>query len=137
MAVDLPVAEFIAHIGHDGSEIVLPGEPDPICRAGFHPQEAVEVAWEAGFTSTPFEFAPKAINRLGDQPRRVFTKTNVIWLLGATGVLECVTRYGTGHAVCFDDEHILDPDGHEYPFADLGVHSLRPLRLWRIERRWR
>ena len=43
MALDMPVADLLAAIGHDGSEIVFPSLPEPLCRRCFHIQELIQV----------------------------------------------------------------------------------------------
>ena len=58
MALDMPVADLLAAIGHDGSEIAFPSLPEPLCRRCFHIQELVQVALARGFAATPVELFP-------------------------------------------------------------------------------
>ena len=36
---------LIERLGHDGSEIIYPDLPEPICRRGFHTQELFKACW--------------------------------------------------------------------------------------------
>ena len=58
MALDMPVADLLAAIGHDGSEIVFPSLPEPLCRRCFHVQELIQVALSRGLAVTPVELFP-------------------------------------------------------------------------------
>jgi len=58
MAMHVPVAELIDKIGHDGSEIKC-DLPEPLCRAGFAPQEIIDVAFEYGWSITEIEPNPQ------------------------------------------------------------------------------
>ncbi len=57
--LDIPVGDFIRHIGHAGSEIVWPGLKEPSRRRGFHIQECIEVLLRAGIAVTPIEVLPR------------------------------------------------------------------------------
>lgn len=142
MALDIPVADFFKLLGHDGGEIVYPMLAEPWCRAGIHPQEAIDVVWKLYRSATPFEYQPQSINFPDEalRPRNVlFREGNVERFMaranGGVGVIECVTRNHTGHAVAFGHGYIFDPDGHEYDWHGLEERGLQPIRLWRIEAR--
>lgn len=134
MALGITTQRFYDFAGHDGSEVVLPDYPEPICRAGFHPQEAVVVAWKLGFSCTPFEVQPMSLNVHGTSPRAIPWPRDLFDdLLHGNGVIECATREHTGHAVAFSMGMIFDPHGHKY--TDLRTMGLRPMILWRVEPR--
>ncbi len=42
MALDMPVADLLEAIGHDGSKIIFPNRPAPACHQGFHIQELIK-----------------------------------------------------------------------------------------------
>ena len=58
MALEMPVADLLAAIGHDGSEIIFPSLPEPLCRRCFHVQELIQVALARGLAVTPVELFP-------------------------------------------------------------------------------
>lgn len=57
--LDVPVAEIIRQIGHDGSEVLWPYMPEPQCRRGFHPRELLEVALYYNTHFVAFEADPQ------------------------------------------------------------------------------
>lgn len=73
MVMDEPVQDLIMRIGHDGSEIVFPDLPEPMCRAGFASQEIVDAALAAGWSMTPIEAKPQCTPN-GPDVRDVFPK---------------------------------------------------------------
>lgn len=107
MALDLPVQYVIEQVGHDGSAIVW-DLPEPHCRRGFHPQELIRVAWNHGFSVTPFEGYPQL--KSGETPITIYnTKIVEEVMRGTPGVL-----IGHRHAVAWDGESIFDPNGQIY-----------------------
>ena len=52
MAIGCSVQSFIEEIGHDGSEIVWPDNPEPMCHRGFCFQECILVLLKMGLTAT-------------------------------------------------------------------------------------
>ena len=60
MALDMPVADLLAAIGHDGSEIVFPSLPEPLCRRCFHIQELIQVALSRGLGRHAGRIVPHA-----------------------------------------------------------------------------
>lgn len=52
--------ELIADIGHDGSQIVFPELPEPMCRAGYHIQEIQDAAVRRHFAVITVEAHPVA-----------------------------------------------------------------------------
>lgn len=124
MALDVSVETLQSYIGHDGSEIVFPELPEPMCRRGFHQQELIFAALNLGWTVTPFElvpaiqstpvagFTPKVITLDSEDRRLMFA----IMVRAFRGVL---TGLGSRchHAVAFDRGAVYDPDGATYSFS--------------------
>lgn len=54
MALDMPYAELVERVGHNGSEILWPNLPEPLCRRGYHVQEMVRLAYNLGKRVTQF-----------------------------------------------------------------------------------
>jgi len=143
MALDIPVAQFFDLVGHDGSEILYPELPEPVCRRGIHVQEAIEVAWTLGYSSTPFELFPQSRTSPGG-PTHVVKFPTGNWdrfssQIGCRkGVIECVTQIGNGHAVAFLENVIYDPASPIlYPWSRdaMEQRGLITRSLWCLEAR--
>jgi len=73
IALDMPVEAVLAEIGHDGGKIVNPLLPEPLCRAGFHVQELIDVCLRHGLAVTPIELCPVLSPGPRYEPREVLT----------------------------------------------------------------
>ena len=121
MTLETPVQQIIDEIGHDGSQIIYPDLPEPMCRRGFHPQELITIAWQHGCCVTPFELFP-SICPASDHYDSVIVEFVDNWhrfvslIKSEMGILE-----GTGrrcrHAVHFNKGIIFDPDGQQYTYS--------------------
>lgn len=119
MATDLLIFDFIAEIGHDGSEIVFPDLPEPAGRRGFHEQELIRVCIKHGFSCTPFEFWPQAAYAGGRHVLPLKPQEQMFTELVEknTGVIMGHGRR-TPHSVAFERGSIYDPDGGPvFPFS--------------------
>jgi hypothetical protein len=154
MALDIPVAELIRLVGHDGSEIVNPELPEPGCRRGFHIQEMIEACWSQGHSVTPIEVFPQSMNAVYCEPRIIWfpsgikgTREDGNWMRlykhilrppQGRGVLECVGPTWA-HAMAVACGDVYDPDQQDsiIPFSKTAIEE-RGLFIrcfWRIERR--
>ena len=61
MVLDLPLADIFDEIGHDGSQIVWPDLPEPMCRRGFHPQELIHLCLNHGYAATRVELYSRPV----------------------------------------------------------------------------
>lgn len=140
MALDVPLADVLQAVGHDGSEIVEPSLPEPACRRGFHPQELLDVCLRRGFAATLVELFPvlRSLPTGGDRVL-VFPEGN--WerftraIKSSRGVIEG-RGARTGHAVAYENGRIYDPDGTEYDYSRLACEARHffTQHLWRIDR---
>lgn len=150
MALGIPVRRFCEIAGHDGSDVVFPDLPDPLCRRGFHIMEAIFVARRLSFAVTPVELFPM----IGSTPMAGPTTEIVVpynhpgtgncqednWryfqdlISMSTGVIECTTRQNRRHAVAFQFDHIFDPDGRTFDYSreDCEARGLFTTCLWLI-----
>ena len=140
MALDMPVADLLAAIGHDGSEIVFPALPEPLCRRCFHVQELIQVALARGLAVTPVELFPVLqATEVGPHRTTVLYPDNNWRRFGDTiqtsrGVID-----GTGaryrHAVAYDHGRIFDPKGSVYDYSRLAceAHQFYTRCAWRID----
>ena len=144
MALDIPVAELIRRIGHDGSEIVSPAK-EPAGRRGFHVQECVAVALTLGFAVTPIELFPVSEFEGGHEKVIAFpanaTTPDGNWdrlrdhIESSRGVL-AGQGSRTMHAVAYECGQLYDPDGPCYPYSQ-GACEQRHFCakcLWRLDR---
>ncbi len=123
MALDLPVADVIREVGHDGGQIIWPTLPEPMCRRGFHPQELIDVCRSHGYAVTYIELFPGQVPRPGEfefrwlpQDRACQRFDHIVQT--STGVLEGVTlKSHKRHAVAYRHGHIFDPDGWDFPYS--------------------
>jgi hypothetical protein len=121
MTLQLPVDQIIDEIGHDGSQIIYPGLPEPLCRRGFHSQELIDVAWQHDFSVTPFELFPSIRPASGDYDTLIVEFTDnwqrfISLIKSERGILEGA-GFHCRHAVHFRRGEIFDPDGRQYTYT--------------------
>lgn len=144
MALDVPVAELIDRIGHDGSEIVCPAE-EPGGRRGFHSQECITVALSLGLAATQVELFPASLYR-GDHKKVIAFPAGAKNLAGnwkrlhehvraSRGVIAGRTSRH-GHAVAYENGMLFDPDGTTYFFTQEACEHRHFYCqcLWRLDR---
>ena len=136
---------WLDYVGHDGSEIVRAGLPDPICRKGFHPNEMIRICllhYEAvtrielvGQATPGGQYDPTTFD-FGGWPE--FERH----LFNSRGVLDARTAVGLGHAMAYeghgDHAIICDPaNGLTFQFREAKDAEKRDrfiTALWRIDR---
>jgi len=139
IVLEMPVAAVLAEIGHDGGTIVNRLLPEPLCRAGFHVQELIDVCLRRGFAVTPVELCPVLSPGPSFEPHEVLTDESA-WQRFATavqssrGVIEG-TSWRSWHAVAYDHGRIYDPDAGEYDYspAFCEASGFTPFCAWRID----
>ena len=122
MALNMPYADLIKEIGHDGSEIIFPELPEPGKRRGFHMQEIIDVAIKKGYAVTPIEPLPCST----PDGLKVYTvhfeiKRFQNHLENTRGIITGMKRKWR-HAVYWADSYILDPIGKVYNFDSLNMN---------------
>jgi hypothetical protein len=139
IALDMPVATVLAEIGHDGGKLANPLLPEPLCRAGFHIQELIDVCLRHGLAVTPIELCPVLSPGPKYEPHEVFTD-EAGWqrfaraISTSRGVIEGIGRRSF-HAVAYDHGRIYDPDAGEYDYSppNCEARSFIPFCAWRID----
>jgi hypothetical protein len=143
--LDLELDRVLFYLGHDGSEIVRAGLPDPLCRKGFHPHELIRLCLEMQRAVTRYELIGQAT------PGNTFDPTVfdfggwppfITQMYNSLGVLDVRTSMGVGHAMSYrgngDHAEICDPaNGEVFEFsdpADTEKHGRFITALWRIDR---
>ena len=140
MALDMPVADVLAAIGHDGSEIVFPSLPEPLCRRCFHIQELIQVALSPASPSRRWNCSPSYNPRkAGRSTRRCSTRTTTgddsrPTIRARRGVIDG-TGARFGHTVAYDHGRIYDPKGSVYDYSRLACEAQRFYArcTWRID----
>lgn len=127
MALDIPVSEVLAEIGHDGGRILFPNLPEPACRQGFHVQEFIHVAVRRGLAVTPVELFPVLASADSRQTHTIlYPDSN--WkrfndtIAGSRGVIDG-TGARFGHMVAYERGRIYDPRGHEFDYTRLACEG--------------
>ncbi len=139
MALDIPVANLLEEVGHDGSKLAFPNLPEPACRLGFHVQEMILVALKLGKAVTPVELFPVLQSADGRQTQTILYPDNN-WALFAhvietsRGVIDG-TGFRLGHTVAYDHGRIFDPKGCEYAYSRIAceAHQFFTRCAWRID----
>lgn len=116
MVLEVTVEKLIEVVGHDGSEVLWPDQPEPLCRKGHHIEEMQYVAYQFGYSLVPFvakfEYNPGAVEDMPfaqyDFSGRFQTVLNVY-----SGILLGNYPRGNAHAVAWNatERCIYDPDG--------------------------
>lgn len=109
MAMDIHPNYIINELGHDGSEILWPGNDDPYCRRGFHIQELIAIAIKNGYSVTEVQTKPLSAPSIVDNMagHKIINVLDV--MRGNKGVILM-----QGHAVAWDGVKVYDPRGMTY-----------------------
>lgn len=118
--LEIPVAQLIKEVGHDGFEILWPHLAEPQRHRSFHIQEMIDVALRYGYTVTPIEGRPCSRVRGQSQVFELeFPQGNAYrlncHLEKGRGVLTGLNLAGKPHAVVWDGSMIWDPAGRYGP----------------------
>lgn len=106
----VPLAELIAEIGHDGSQIIDASLPEPFKRRSFHIQEMIDAALRRGVSVTEIQRVPVSgttshiVYNMKVAPNR-FTD----YLSKYDGVIATRTSSNVPHAMCVQHGVIFDP----------------------------
>ena len=106
---DVEVAEFIEEIGHDGSDVIFDGVPDPYCRRSFHVEECLRVALDRGWAGVEFSPYLASLCPKTGQFATFDHNETIDWVLRRQGVILGQEEGKTPHAVAFQDYEAVDP----------------------------
>jgi hypothetical protein len=126
IVLGIPVEKMIKELGHDGSEIIWPGLLEPYCRRSFHIQELIDFCYWRHTHVIQFQAMPTSKPPLvGMVPYPVQlkeeTESRMKTLMSRKGVITGVTKSGQTHAVAWNGEMVLDPNGTTYTLNDFSV----------------
>jgi len=129
MVLDCELDKLFTQIGHDGSEILYPSQPEPECRRAFHPSEFNWPAFIRGIAIVQVELNPfwerpdggmEALRHPGGNERLLKS-----WRHYCDGAITGQTPKELWHAVAWDHTRqlILDP-AYAYRNIDyMNVHT--------------
>ncbi|MEA1999814.1 MAG: hypothetical protein U9N61_10915 [Euryarchaeota archaeon] len=122
MVLNKPVAKVIEDIGHDGSKIIFPEEPEPFCRRSFHIQELTDICMLRNIAVIPIECSPvsEACGHKYNIP--VHSKRLDYYLVNYNGVLTGIGSSGKPHAVAWGSGKVFDPNGTTYSIENFSIH---------------
>lgn len=134
-ALNISFDEFVKLVGHDGSEIIWPDQPEPRCRRGFTIQECIIATLELGYAVTPIAISCNHASSLTDDfPLRIdYSLAFTYTILKSVGVITGETKKGQGHAVAYRYGHIFDIVEYIYSFENCEVRNFIPKVVWRID----
>jgi hypothetical protein len=123
MCLDVPVQRMFDLLGHDGSEILWPELPEPLRRRSFAFQEMIHLAYLHGYALCSFQptFYVRPTMEVGPYTLDAPPEYLADKLRKHQGVLTGVASGGSRHAVAWDGQSILDPNGTIYPLHDFTV----------------
>jgi hypothetical protein len=140
MVLDVPVADLLVALGHDGSEIVFSSLSEPLCRRAFHIQELVQVALARHLAVTPVELFPVLQPTETGPFHKVVLYADNNWrrfevtIQSSRGVIDG-TGARLGHMVAYDHGSIYDPRGLVYDYSRLACEARQFYTrcAWRID----
>lgn len=75
MILEEDVSELCKELGHDGSEILWPGFPEPKCRKCFNINEMVDISRRRGFWVMPIDAFPLSVPQPGSQRHEIWPES--------------------------------------------------------------
>lgn len=130
--IQWPYWAIVNAIGHDGSEIVWPEQPEPYCRRAFHPQELIYLGDRFGFVTTTYEPQPNLIS--GAKPYPIILHDAFMKVLESSdGVIVGNRKDGGRHAVAWVKGEVIDCNviNRVETLEDLEIQA-----FYRIKSKW-
>lgn len=127
IALDTPVRQLFAEIGHDGSELVFPQLEEPYSRRAFSPQELIDPCLRRGYCPLLVEAVPI----YGDFEKGQLMEVSfpelygdrlARYMLRFIGVLTG-EKDNNPHAVAWDRTSCYDPNGLIYSSKDFSIRE--------------
>ena len=115
MLFRVKVQKIFDILGHDGSEILWRGAPEPLCRRSFHVQEMIDVGIKLGYFTTVIEAQP--LLTIGGRTKAIETPYTIPdYMAWFPGVIMGIINQNR-HAVAYDGYNIYDPNGTIYKYV--------------------
>lgn len=141
MALNIPVADLIERVGHDGGEVIFPDLPEPTKRRSHNIHELIQVALEMGYSVTPVPLQPVIIPSNNFDRQIAIGTDEDNWnrfthqLSISRGVIECQGPR-CYHLIAYEKGKIFDPAGFEFPYSRDACErrGIYTYCLWRFDR---
>lgn len=123
MVLDIPVTEIFETLGHNGSEIIFPDEPEPYCRRSFHIQELIDICMLRNIGVVAVELHPVSEAQGRQYKVPVSDRRLDYYLVNYSGVLVGVGSAGKPHAVAWSGVRVFDPNGTTYGISEFTINT--------------
>lgn len=116
IVLGIPVSDLIFAIGHNGSEIIWPTQPEPLCRRGFNVQEILDVlVLDYGKAVTCIDVLPESVSSDTLPPFRPYTQQQAMtrinrYLSRYNGVTTGQCANGARHSMAAINGKLIDPN---------------------------
>jgi hypothetical protein len=125
MVLNIPIKDIIIEIGHDGSEIIRPGELEPYNRKGFHLQDILKICLHHNYALMQFDTKPTILydNKVSTWGDDTFYVNELMKMYD--GILFGYVNNDKDHAVAWNhlDHCIYDPNGTIYMKMFFNIES--------------
>ena len=131
--IQWPYWSIVKAIGHDGSEIIWPDQPEPYNHRGFHPQELIYLGDRFGFVTTTFEPQPNSIS--GTKPYVIILHDEFKKIIASSdGVVTGLRRDNARHAIAWVSGEVIDCNQGSTRVENLDDFQIQAFH--RIKSKW-
>lgn len=123
IVLGISLEKVVEDIGHDGSDIIFPDLDEPYRRRSFHIQELIDVCMFRDIGVIPIEHNPESEVKELIYKLQMPAKRLDYYILKYTGVLTGLSSSGSSHAVAWDGEKVLDPNGSIYNISNFHINT--------------
>lgn len=113
MVLNQPVEQLIEQLGHDGSSICWPNQPEPLCRRGFHIQELTDYMFKQGMYVIPFQacptYRPVDSESIVEAQTKLTPTQRMAMAMAYEAVIIGQTNTGASHAIAWNGKKVFDP----------------------------
>ena len=120
--LDIDVKYLIDQIGHDGSSIIFPHLPEPLCRRGFHPQEVLFALLKEDIHFETFESIINCLS-IDNKIYHIHFITRLTDLLSTQNGVLIGNINDQNHCVTWYENIIHDPNGTIYNLCRFTIDT--------------
>lgn len=119
----IPVRDLIKELGHDGSEMLFPEDPEPFCRRGFHIQEFIKPCLMRGLAPVFIEAQPSIESKKREvKPLTTENVANLsLYMHKYNGIVIGMKPNNHEHALAWNMECFYNSDGKSYQDYDIDI----------------
>jgi len=132
--IQWPYWAIVKAIGHDGSEIVWPDQPEPYNRRAFHPQELIHLGDRFGFVCTTFEPQPVLISGRESCVITSLHDSFIKIMTNSDGVVTGLRLDHARHAIAWVNGEVVDCNQGSTRVEDLDDFQIQAFH--RIKSKW-